>query len=65
MIAEGGLPVLFAFTLDLQPCCVEVPQPPGNPNGSKSIPPVVEDLTGGTRQQIAAGTQAPLRFKPI
>jgi hypothetical protein len=31
---EKRLPVLFAFTLDLHPGCVEITQPPGNPNGA-------------------------------
>ena len=65
LIAEKRLPVLFAFPLDLHSGCVEITQPPGNPNGSSTIASVVEDLTGGPREQIAAGPHPSLRIQPI
>ena len=34
LIAEARLPALFVFQLDLHPGCVEITQPPGNPNGA-------------------------------
>ena len=37
LIAEKRLPVLFAFPLDFYSGCVEIMQPPGNPNGSSTI----------------------------
>ena len=65
MIAEGRLPVLLSFVLDLHPCWVQISQPPGNSNGLGAISAVVEGLTGGSRQQIAAGLQPQLRIEPI
>ena len=34
LFAEERLPVLFVFPLDLHFGCVEITQPPGNPNGA-------------------------------
>ena len=65
LIAETSLPALFVFPLNLHPGCVEITQPPGNPNGSSTIASVVEDLTGGPREQIAAGPHPSLRIQPI
>ena len=43
----------------------KISQPSRNSNGFGAISEVVEDLTGGSRQQIAAGLQPPLRIEPI
>ena len=43
VIAEGRLPVLFAFALDLHPCCVQIAEPPGNSNGLAATSAAVED----------------------
>ena len=34
LISEERLLVLFAFTVDLHSCCVEITQPLGDPNGA-------------------------------
>ncbi len=65
LIAQGLLVVLLAVASDLYSFCREVPQPPGNPNGSGAITAVMQDLACSARQQIAAGAQAPMRVKSI